>query len=68
MILPFVKLGTLALKTFAKPIANRLKKEAGIHPKFRQFIVNIAQFILLFASDKPPIYDKCSKAHLWSCN
>ncbi|KAK9131982.1 hypothetical protein Scep_011510 [Stephania cephalantha] len=43
MILPFVKLGTLALKTFAKPIANRLKKEAGIHPKFRQFIVNIAQ-------------------------
>ncbi|KAG1334971.1 OPA3-like protein [Cocos nucifera] len=43
MILPVVKLGTLALKTICKPIANRLKKEAGIHPKFRQFIINIAQ-------------------------
>ncbi|CAK7322570.1 unnamed protein product [Dovyalis caffra] len=37
------KLGTLALKTFCKPIANRLKKEAGLHPKFRHFIINIAQ-------------------------
>ncbi|KAH9742752.1 Optic atrophy 3 protein [Citrus sinensis] len=37
------KLGTLALKTFCKPIANRLKKEAGMHPKFRQIIINIAQ-------------------------
>ncbi|KAM5578239.1 OPA3-like protein [Rosa sericea] len=43
MILPAVKLGTLALKTFCKPIANRLKKEAGLHPRFRQFIINIAQ-------------------------
>ncbi|XP_059435216.1 OPA3-like protein [Corylus avellana] len=43
MILPVVKLGTLALKTICKPIANRLKKEAGRHPKFRQFIINIAQ-------------------------
>ncbi|XP_008784455.1 OPA3-like protein [Phoenix dactylifera] len=43
MILPVVKLGTLALKTLCKPIANRLKKEAGIHPKFRQFIINFAQ-------------------------
>ncbi|KAL7219314.1 hypothetical protein ACSBR2_012397 [Camellia fascicularis] len=43
MILPVVKLGTLALKTACKPIANRLKKEAGLHPKFRQLIVNIAQ-------------------------
>lgn len=43
MILPAVKLGTLALKTICKPIANRLKKEAGLHPRFRQFIVNIAQ-------------------------
>ncbi|PKA59106.1 hypothetical protein AXF42_Ash001199 [Apostasia shenzhenica] len=43
MILPLAKLGTLALKTFCKPIANRLKKEAGVHPKFRQFIVNVAQ-------------------------
>lgn len=43
MILPLAKLGTLALKTFCKPIANRLKRQAGVHPKFRQFIVNIAQ-------------------------
>lgn len=38
-----VKLGTLALKTLCKPIANRLKREAGYHPKFRQFIISIAQ-------------------------
>ncbi|KAL5571058.1 hypothetical protein UlMin_020655 [Ulmus minor] len=43
MILPVAKLGTLALKTFCKPIAKRLKKEAGLHPKFRHFIINIAQ-------------------------
>ncbi|OVA00003.1 Optic atrophy 3-like [Macleaya cordata] len=43
MILPFVKLGTLALKTLCKPIASRLKKEAGLHPRFRQLIVDIAQ-------------------------
>ncbi|KAJ7981529.1 Optic atrophy 3 protein (OPA3) [Quillaja saponaria] len=43
MILPVMKLGTLALKTFCKPIANKLKKEAGLHPKFRHFIINIAQ-------------------------
>ncbi|KAJ6878032.1 optic atrophy 3 protein [Populus alba x Populus x berolinensis] len=46
MILPVVKLGTLALKTFCKPIANRLKKEAGLHPKFRYFIINMAQCVL----------------------
>uniref|UniRef100_A0A2P2JCQ9 OPA3-like protein n=1 Tax=Rhizophora mucronata TaxID=61149 RepID=A0A2P2JCQ9_RHIMU len=43
MILPVVKLGTLALKTISKPIANRLKMEAGLHPRFRQYIVNLAQ-------------------------
>ncbi|KAJ8763775.1 hypothetical protein K2173_003557 [Erythroxylum novogranatense] len=43
MILPVVKLGTLALKTICKPIANRLKKEAGLHPRFRNLIINIAQ-------------------------
>ncbi|KAM7492204.1 hypothetical protein LguiA_035125 [Lonicera macranthoides] len=47
MILPVVKLGTLALKTACKPIANRLKKEAGLHPKFRHLIINIAQTDLL---------------------
>lgn len=43
VVLPVVKLGTLALKTLCKPIANRLKKEAGIHPKFRHLIITIAQ-------------------------
>ncbi|KAL5055043.1 hypothetical protein RYX36_035725 [Vicia faba] len=42
-VLPLVKLGTLVLKTACKPIANRLKKEAGYHPKFRNFIISIAQ-------------------------
>ncbi|XP_073124721.1 uncharacterized protein [Henckelia pumila] len=43
MVLPLLKLGTLALKTLSKPVANRIKKEAGLHPKFRNFIVGIAQ-------------------------
>ncbi|KAI8525576.1 hypothetical protein RHMOL_Rhmol13G0241200 [Rhododendron molle] len=43
MVLPFLKLGTLVLKTLSKPIAGRLKKEAGLHPKFRQLIVSMAQ-------------------------
>ncbi|XAR66519.1 hypothetical protein NMG60_11012788 [Bertholletia excelsa] len=43
MVLPFLKLGTLLLKTLSKPIASRLKQQAGLHPKFRQLIVNIAQ-------------------------
>ncbi|KAG0455289.1 hypothetical protein HPP92_024581 [Vanilla planifolia] len=33
MILPFVKLGTLALRTLAKPIASKLKQQAGVHPR-----------------------------------
>ncbi|KAG4390380.1 hypothetical protein GLYMA_06G285900v4 [Glycine max] len=37
------RLATLALRTACKPIANRLKKEAGYHPKFRNFIISIAQ-------------------------
>ncbi|KAL2245698.1 optic atrophy 3 protein homolog [Sesamum indicum] len=43
MILPVFKLGTLALKTLCKPIGNRIKKGAGLHPRFRQSIINIAQ-------------------------
>ncbi|KAG5579272.1 hypothetical protein H5410_049899 [Solanum commersonii] len=43
MVLPLLKLGTLALRTLSKPIAARLKKEAGLHPKFRNFIISIAQ-------------------------
>lgn len=43
MVLPLLKLGTLAVKTLSKPIAARLKVQAGRHPKFRNFIVGIAQ-------------------------
>ncbi|CAA7060662.1 unnamed protein product [Microthlaspi erraticum] len=43
MVFPLLKLGSLALRTICKPIANRLKKEAGVNPRFRQFIINIAQ-------------------------
>ncbi|XP_019449046.1 PREDICTED: OPA3-like protein [Lupinus angustifolius] len=43
VVLPVVKLGTMFLRTVCKPIANRLKKEAGIHPKFRHLITTIAQ-------------------------
>lgn len=50
MALPFFKLGTLALKTISKPIAARLKTEAGLHPRFRQSIINIAQVPTFFYS------------------
>ncbi|CAK7350500.1 unnamed protein product [Dovyalis caffra] len=43
MVLPLLKLGTLAVKTLSKPLANKLKQQAALHPKFRHFIVNIAQ-------------------------
>ncbi|KAJ8545479.1 hypothetical protein K7X08_018062 [Anisodus acutangulus] len=43
MALPVLKLGTLALKTLSKPIGSRLKQQARLHPKFRNFIVSIAQ-------------------------
>ncbi|KQK03538.1 OPA3-like protein [Brachypodium distachyon] len=43
MALPVAKLGTLLLRTLSKPIASRLKSQAAVHPKFRDFIVSIAQ-------------------------
>ncbi|PKA61051.1 hypothetical protein AXF42_Ash005947 [Apostasia shenzhenica] len=43
MVLPFVKLGILALRTLSKPIASRLKLQASVHPRFRGLIVNLAQ-------------------------
>ncbi|GLT41063.1 hypothetical protein SLA2020_151530 [Shorea laevis] len=50
MMLPLVRLGALALRTLCKPIANRLKVEAGLHPWFRQFIINIAQVLFAYLS------------------
>ncbi|KAI3903323.1 hypothetical protein MKW98_031977 [Papaver atlanticum] len=43
MKLPVVKLGILAVRTMCKPVANRLKAAAGKHPRFREYIINIAQ-------------------------
>jgi hypothetical protein len=50
MALPVAKLGTLALRTLSKPIASRLKSQAAVHPKFRNFIIAIAQ-----VSNLPPL-------------
>ncbi|XP_061341597.1 OPA3-like protein [Gastrolobium bilobum] len=44
MVLPLLKLGTLLVKTLSKPVASRLKQQAAIHPRFRQLIINMAQF------------------------
>ncbi|KAJ4840400.1 hypothetical protein Tsubulata_002058 [Turnera subulata] len=43
MVLPLLKLGTLALKTLSKPLASKLKQQAAYHPRFRSFIISIAQ-------------------------
>lgn len=42
-MLPAVKLGVLALKTVSKPLANAVKRRATSHPKFREFIIGLAQ-------------------------
>ncbi|KAI3995511.1 hypothetical protein MKX01_007313 [Papaver californicum] len=42
-MLPVEKLGSLVLRTICKPVANRLKKAAGKHPRFREYIISIAQ-------------------------
>lgn len=47
MVLPLLKLGTLALKTLSKPVASRLKKQAALHPRFRELIVSFAQVLIL---------------------
>ncbi|KAL8130121.1 hypothetical protein V2J09_019276 [Rumex salicifolius] len=43
MVLPILKLSILAFRSISKPFANKLKKQAGIHPKFRHFIIGLAQ-------------------------
>ncbi|CAM8983729.1 unnamed protein product [Rhodiola kirilowii] len=43
MVLPLLKLGTLAVRTISKPLAAKLKQQAGKHPRFRNFIISIAQ-------------------------
>ncbi|KAL6196579.1 hypothetical protein ACLB2K_032193 [Fragaria x ananassa] len=43
IMLPFMKLGTLAIRTVSKPIAARLKTHAAVHPRFRAAIIWMAQ-------------------------
>ncbi|XWS39385.1 hypothetical protein CRYUN_Cryun18bG0049200 [Craigia yunnanensis] len=56
MILPVVKLGTLALKTFCKPFANRLKKEAGLHPRFASSSSTLPRQFLDYSSNFKDAY------------
>ncbi|WOL11010.1 OPA3-like protein isoform X2 [Canna indica] len=51
MSLPLAKLGLLAFRTLSKPIASRLKQQANNYPKFRQFILNLAQANYLFKTN-----------------
>ncbi|KAG0372159.1 hypothetical protein BGX24_000660 [Mortierella sp. AD032] len=39
-----VKLGFLAVRTIAKPIANSIKSYSAKHPKFRDACISVAQF------------------------
>ncbi|KAL6205799.1 hypothetical protein ACLB2K_023051 [Fragaria x ananassa] len=43
IMLPLMKLGTLAIRTISKPIAARLKTHASVHPRFRAAIIWMAQ-------------------------
>ncbi|URD93085.1 Optic atrophy 3 protein (OPA3) [Musa troglodytarum] len=43
MLLPVVKLGSLVLRTLSKPIASRLKQQTGNYPRFREYIIGLAQ-------------------------
>jgi hypothetical protein len=63
MVLPLVKLGLLAFRTLSKPIANRLKRHAGIHPKFQGFIVGVAQVTLPPPSLHPPVKYELVRTH-----
>ncbi|KAJ3037059.1 hypothetical protein HK097_003630 [Rhizophlyctis rosea] len=38
-----IKLGSLVVRTLAKPLANSIKAQAKEHPAFREFCINLAQ-------------------------
>ncbi|CAO3606911.1 unnamed protein product [Cunninghamella blakesleeana] len=38
-----IKLGSLLLRTLAKPVANSIKVQAKQHPAFREFCIGVAQ-------------------------
>ncbi|KAM0902943.1 hypothetical protein ACQ4PT_018998 [Festuca glaucescens] len=70
MVLPLVKLGSLAFRTLSKPIAGRLKHHAGVHPKFRGFIIGLAQVTLASAilsacETRPYAFDPLFLCDVW---
>ncbi|PUZ54758.1 hypothetical protein GQ55_5G156300 [Panicum hallii var. hallii] len=69
MMLPLVKLGSLAFRTLSKPIAARLKHNAGIHPKFRGFIIGIAQANHRFTTNmQRRLYGRATDIHIRPLN
>ncbi|WVZ68793.1 hypothetical protein U9M48_017685 [Paspalum notatum var. saurae] len=69
MVLPLVKLGSLAFRTLSKPIAARLKHNAGIHPKFRGFIIGIAQANHRLATNmQRRLYGRATDIHIRPLN
>lgn len=69
MMLPLVKLGSLAFRTLSKPIAARLKYNAGIHPKFRGLIIGIAQANHRFTTNMHRrVYGRATDIHIRPLN
>uniref|UniRef100_A0A0D9V5R6 SnoaL-like domain-containing protein n=2 Tax=Leersia perrieri TaxID=77586 RepID=A0A0D9V5R6_9ORYZ len=69
MVLPLVKLGSLAFRTLSKPIAARLKHNAGIHPKFRGFIIGLAQANHRFTTNmQRRLYGRATDIHIRPLN
>ncbi|CAL4947406.1 unnamed protein product [Urochloa decumbens] len=69
MVLPLVKLGSLAFRTLSKPIAARLKFSAGIHPKFRGFIIGLAQANHRFTTNmQRRVYGHATDVHIRPLN
>lgn len=69
MVLPLVKLGSLAFRTLSKPIAARLKYNAGIHPKFRGLIIGIAQANHRFTTNmQRRLYGRATDIHIRPLN
>ncbi|OBZ88060.1 OPA3-like protein [Choanephora cucurbitarum] len=42
-----IKIGSLLVKTLAKPVANSIKTQAKQHPTFREFCISVAQMKFL---------------------
>ena len=45
MVLPLLKVGALFVRTASKPLANAVKARATKHPRFRDFIIYVAQVL-----------------------